>query len=464
MRTPEAATVQERGLTVALCAVGAFAAGAAVQVDNGYQHPVALAWLSVAVLAVLAALAVPSHPRLEALLARGLPLLLVAALAFQFFELSRTPPAGSLDGSPGWRLPILLGVALAALATCGLLVPRTTVRHGAVVAVLMAHLALGVWMIRSSPAPPIDVFVFQRDSAEALRGGANPYAITFPNIYGHSTFYGPGLSAGGELTFGFPYPPLSLLLSTLGEVIGGDVRYAQLIAMTLAGALMAYVRPGPVGGLVAALYLFTPRNLFVLEQSWTEPFLVLFLAATVFCAVRCPGSAPYALGLFLATKQYAVLAVPLALLLVNRPWTVARFASLTGRSLLVVAAVSLPPALLDPGAFLHSVVTLQIHQPFRPDALTYPAWIAGPGGEAPVGAGVAFIAAVGVAGLALWKAPRTPAGFTLGVSAVFLVFFALNKQAFCNYYFFVIGSLCVAVAAAAPADRAAVSADGGPTR
>jgi hypothetical protein len=40
------------------------------------------------------------------------------------------------------------------------------------------------------------------------------------------------------------------------------------------------------------------------------------------------------------------------------------------------------------------------------------------------------------------------------VSALFLAFFVLNKQAFANYYFFVVGALCVAVAAAEPAERA----------
>jgi hypothetical protein len=53
--------------------------------------------------------------------------------------------------------------------------------------------------------------------------------------------------------FGAPYPPLSLLLSSVAEVIAGDVRFAQLIAMTVAGALMASTRPGPVSHAVGAL-------------------------------------------------------------------------------------------------------------------------------------------------------------------------------------------------------------------
>ena len=36
---------------------------------------------------------------------------------------------------------------------------------------------------------------------------------------------------------------------------------------------------------------------------------------------------------------------------------------------------------------------------------------------------------------------------------MFLAFFVLNKQAFANYYFFVVGALCVAVAATEQAVR-----------
>jgi len=52
--------------------------------------------------------------------------------------------------------------------------------------------------------------------------------------------------------------------------------------------------------------------------------------------------------------------------------------------------------------------------------------------------------------LVLRRAPRTPAGFAAGASLVFLAFFAFNKQAFCNYYFFVIGGICCALAASQP--------------
>ena len=88
-----------------------------------------------------------------------------------------------------------------------------------VVALLGIHLAVGIWTIRVQPAPtpPIDVFVFQRDSVAALLSGANPYSITFPNPYPDSVYYGPGMVADGRLQFGFVYPPLSVYLSTVGQ-------------------------------------------------------------------------------------------------------------------------------------------------------------------------------------------------------------------------------------------------------
>jgi hypothetical protein len=236
----------------------------------------------------------------------------------------------------------------------------------------------------------------------------------------------------------------------------GDVRYAQLGAMTLAALCMATARRGPVGPLAAALFLFTPRNLFVLEQSWTEPFVVLFLAVTVWCAARLPRLAPFVLGLFLAVKQYAVLALPLALLIGRPPMSWRGLARTALPAVAVAALVTLPLALGDLPGFIRAVVTLQFAQPFRPEALSYLGLWAGPvvpGAPPPAppfGTGVAFAVAAATGGLALWRLPRTPAGFALGVSALFLAFFVLNKQAFANYYFFVVGALSVAVAAAEP--------------
>ena len=60
---------------------------------------------------------------------------------------------------------------------------------------------------------------------------------------------------------------------------------------------------------------------------------------------------------------------------------------------------------------------------------------------------ISFVVAAAASALALWRLPRTPAGFSAAIAMTFFAFFVFNKQAFCNYYFFVVGALYASVAA-----------------
>ena len=266
---------------------GIVAIGWALQIADGFFRPEAIFWIACA-LVVLAGAAVAARPisfvRFDRPAVRVLALI---GLLAQIWQLC--------TARPGWRMPpelVSLAWFYAGVAALGVLgasvvwgSPRwaTPLQIGGLVAV---HFALGMWMIRHSPFPFIDVNLFQRDAITALRHGIDPYGITFPDIYGPATYYGPGMSVDGRLQFGFPYPPLSLLLAWPGKLFGGDHRYAQLVAMELAAGLMAFARPKAFGPIAAVLYLTTPRIFFVLQQSWTEPFVVLGLAAVVFVACR----------------------------------------------------------------------------------------------------------------------------------------------------------------------------------
>jgi uncharacterized membrane protein len=345
--------------------------------------------------------------------------------------------------------PFHWGVALLAVAAASALcaLPRRLkpLQVGALVA---AHAALGTWIIHRSPGPLIDVHLFHRYAIAALREGTNPYALTFPDLYG-GLYYGPGLSVSGRLQFGFPYFPLSLLLSMPGQVLLGDPRFSQLAAMELAAVLMAFARPSGLGLAAAALYLTTPRTFFVLEQSWTEPMLVLGVAALVFASSRRSRLLPWLFGAFVALKQYLVFALPAAYLLIESPRHGRRLGTFLVKAAALGAAVTLPFVLWNPAAFWKSVVALQFHQPFRPDALSVLSWWAGRGHAQPP-ALISFAVALIGSALALWRLPRSAAGFAMAIAVTFMGFFAFNKQAFCNYYFFVIGALCASLAAWRP--------------
>ena len=161
----------------------------------------------------------------------------------------------------------------------------------------------------------------------------------------------------------------------------------------------------------------------MLQQAWTEPFVVLGLAVVVFAACRSPSTVPWLFGGFVVLKQYLVLAVPASLLLVRHSRDVFRFLV---RASIVAAAVTLPFVAWNARGFWNSVVTLQVHQPFRLDALSYLAWWTLRGHDRPP-ATIAFLAAALAASLGLSRLPRTPAGFASMVALTFLAFFAFEQ-------------------------------------
>jgi hypothetical protein len=430
----------------ALLVVAAVALGTASQIGSLRYRPFAMLALTLALLATVLAVAMPrardtwSAGRLE----RAARWLLGAGLFWQLALLAIYPPGGL--GRPGTAL-FLAGLAVAAVVLAAELGGLRWLGPVRLPLLLTAHVVLGAATIIATPAPGIDVHTFHVEALRALGQGINPYAITMPDIYGPTPFYGAGVVADGRVQAGFIYPPLSLLFSGAGHVLAGDYRVANLAALAGAGALLATGRPGSLAA--AALVLFTPRAFHVLGFGWTEPYLVLLLALTVWCASRARGWLPLALGLLFAAKQYTFLVAPLVLLLHPGPtrWRDTAHTLLVATG--VAAAVTLPLAVADPAAFVHSVVGFHLRQPFRADALAYPAWWeAVTGGSRVTWLGWALLPPT--IAFALRRAPATPAGFAAAVALTFLVFFAFGQQAFANYYVFVIGALGCALAATPP--------------
>jgi hypothetical protein len=313
-------------------------------------------------------------------------------------------------------------------------------------ALILMQFVLSAWLIGSDPIPRIDVFAFQQTSMHALLSGHDPYATPMPNLYaGQFDFYGPGIENGTVLNVGFPYMPLALVVMLIGA-IPDDVRYAMAASLTGAALLIGYSRPGRIAKLAAVGLLFMPRTLFVIDQSWNEPIVLLFLSLTIFCALRLPRLMPYALGLLMASKQYMPFAIVLLPLLIG--WDYRRLFGTAIRAAATAVAVTLPWALAHPKGFFNSVVMMQIRQPFRSDSLSLLAAahdLLGPRWQLPTSIG--FVVILAAAALVLWCIRPSPAGFALAVALIYFAFFAFSKQAFMNYYFLVIGAIWCAVAA-----------------
>ncbi len=431
----------DRALPALALALMALSLGYAINIKLGNYTPWALVWLTVSCVLCLAAVVLPEYPGMEATCRRLLPLTLAISIFVQTFLLLRETAADSR-----------VSLALATIAFLGFVqfFPLRGLRLPLVFIMAGAFFFAGEIAFNTyAKFPGIDVFNFQTTGSWALAHGLNPYTFRYHNIYPAGTpFYGAGVvDAQGMLTVGFPYPPLSLLMVMPGQLMGGDVRYALVIAMGLSAILMSAARPGRLGALSAAVFLLTPRAIYVLDLAWTEPLLVLTFSLTMFCACRWPKALPWCLGIYLSTKQYAVLAIPLVPLLLDGPSWGKSFRDVMAKALLVVAATNLPFFIWNAHAFFRSLVEFQLLQPFRLDALSYLVFVYNRTGGLKLPMWISLVPLSGAIGLALWRSVRSPAGFAAGVTLVHLAFFAFNKQAFCNYYYFVIATACWSIAA-----------------
>lgn len=312
---------------------------------------------------------------------------------------------------------------------------------------LVAYFVAGVVFLRVRHLP-IDTLIFENDSVHALLHGIDPYGmdITHKDIYtSQQAFYPPEAEMNGRVKVGFVYPPLTLFWMLPGYVLG-DVRYSFLLSIVLTALMMFYSEPNLNGIVSAVLILFVPDTLFVLTFGWNEPLMVMLLGATVLAARRAPRWLPIALGLFFASKQYSLLAVPLtALLLPKFSWKAYTFLLTKAGS--VAAAITLPFLLWDPRGFWWSLVGFRLRTPLRLDALTFSALL-GRHGLPPIPQWVVMVAVLAGTVFTLKKAPKTPAGFAVSLGLVSLIFFVLNIAGFCNYYFFCAGALCLGVSSA----------------
>jgi hypothetical protein len=315
-------------------------------------------------------------------------------------------------------------------------------------ALMLSYLGAGALQILLVPAPPIDVHWVQQAGSQALVGGINPYSMHIPNLYSSNDtqmFFG---DARTDLV-GYPYPPLSLLLTTLGWWIGGDVRWAMLGAQLTSALLLWKIarqrgHSDSIALGITGAWLLHPRSLFVLEQSWTEPIICAGWYALLLAASR-PSSLrtfSHAAGWFLGAKQYSLLALPL---LIRRDKYKAIF--IGG----VLTALTMVPFFLGhPRDFISGVAGPQFRQPFRPDALSVPAlldWAIG--WKAPTS--LLLIAWTGAVVLLIrpWKVrfedDRVRA-LALSASVSFFALFLFAKASFCNYYYFVGALLLAAIA------------------
>ena len=441
--------MKENGLlTGFLFGFAALSLGQALQNNGGFMSAegmvlltIALIFLGLAVLSMKISLP-PVAPRV-------LIFVLYIGLAWQLIQLLTSQPTLFIPDTFSKLWPFKAIVGLGAVTALLSITPKVwshrQLRRAAILMTFLSIFAAGVWVIRSSPDPHIDVYMFHETSSKALISGHNPYELTEPLFYSDATLYGPELVKDGRMTIGNPYPPLSIYLALLGEVVGGDVRYSLLAAILLTAVIIASIGSNRYSLLAAYIFLFTPRLFFILDLSWTEPFVLLFAVAVVWCAIYRPSWTFIVFGLLIASKQYMLLMVPLMILLIPTTASLGFWIKACAQTLAVAFLVTAPLAFWNFQAFIWNVLSAQFYQPFRPEALSYAVIYNNVTGHI-----LPFYMPFIFLGVALlWVLRfirRSPLGFSASLALCLAVFFATNKQAFGNYYFLVFGMLCCSLA------------------
>jgi hypothetical protein len=309
------------------------------------------------------------------------------------------PPVENVVTTPWLSVGIAVGAVTAAVVA---VLPWLPERWWWVALVVMAA---GYVLVILGGRPLIDVWIILRDSAGGLLRGLNPYEMSFPDV------------PPGQTDNCFNYLPATFLLTAPAQWLFGDVRWLETGYLFGAVALLGWhTRRWPLALLVGVL----PGTLYVVQQSWTEPLLLLGLVAGYVLIERDRANwAILPIALALATKQHLVVLVPLLAFWPRFGW----------RRVLITfgaaAAVCLPWVIADPGRFRTCTADFYLLTPLQNRSVSLYQLIPGQLGT---------VLVVVVLVLAYWLVVRSRTGFLLGAGVVLAAFDLVNKQTFLNQW------------------------------
>lgn len=297
------------------------------------------------------------------------------------------------------------------------------------VSLVLANQALTIIV---SPKPFIDVFTLTTQASDYLWAGLNPYTQSYPDLYQGLSGYPPGTN----------YWPVYYYWSALFR-LWGDIRVgavvAQLVTTLLLLDLLKRFEVPPITRRLYVLgWLTFPVTLFVIEQAWIEPVIVMFIVLFVWAVLKEKWwLAGGVLGLMAGLKQHLPVFVLFTLIFVWRTQRPA-FRQTFLWALITFVLVLTPFVVADPQAFFQQTVATYLQRGLRPDSLSIPAyWVNEFGWRLNnLALAVLSLLALGLGFLLLWRA-RSPGWGTWAHSLVIAYggLFLFGKQAYCNYYY-----------------------------
>jgi len=271
-----------------------------------------------------------------------------------------------------------------------------------------------------------------KEEADHLMEGKNPYKTPVTEVY-HGWI---------KEVPAYVYLPSVLYLQTIGRFLFGDVRYALIIAQF--GFLFFLWRTYRQRmdrthlELIVLLFLLHPRGIFVIEQAWTDMFILCFFGLSLWLHQQGRfRSAAAAYGYMLSLKQYLFFFV-FHWFLIERRWK--HFLLALG-----VAALSvLPFVLWDFQSFIDNGLLYNLNLPFRSGALIFFEPFNGMWGFVPSGPWTLIVGTVtAVLTFLFFRKRPMPLGYLQAVTITTFALFFVGGRATINYYYFVGGLMVI---------------------
>lgn len=368
---------------------------------------------------------------------------LFAVLLSQDHELLYANVTWGLNSLRGFTFAAGLLALTAALAA--VFCPRASCRRWVKVAIgtAAACLIAARFMVPiASPAPFIDVFWINTWAVNDFLQGKNPYSQIYPDIYKGHYGYQPG----------FTYWPSYLLAASVPGAFHLDLRFLNVLSdLSFAGILAWFSTRSKstveMAWPLALLWLAMPVSLFIIEQAWIDPFMLVLASGSILAfRFRQLNLAALLGGLAMASKQYGFI-VPSLLtigIFASMGWKPAlRFCLIVGGTLTLLVA---PFLIWDFAGFYKNTVQILMVIPMRLDSLTIPAFFVNSFGYEIPGIFL-LVSYVAVFLGCLWKVWRLPKVSSICFAATFCYgfLFLMGKQASANYYAIVVGLALVAL-------------------
>ncbi|MDQ1731750.1 MAG: hypothetical protein QOK10_1909 [Pseudonocardiales bacterium] len=330
------------------------------------------------------------------------------------------PPSPNVHQTAFYPWSVALGIAAVVLVLLSLWSAAARVRPGLLFAALAAMVVAIIITVPGGTHPMIDVWDIFQQSAAVVFHGVNPYEITSFDVPAKQT------------ANCFNYLPASFLVSWIGWISGGDVRYAEaavLLAgwLALGGLLLRRAQSERIRlqALTMVLVAMTlAGSLRVAQQAWNESLILGFLLlGAALLLTRYAGWAWVGFALALATKQHVALLLPLFAAWPGIGWRRAGYSALGG------LAICAPWVVWNFDRFKTCTVDFFLTIPARQDSISL--WRFLPHGLQ----NIAVLAGLLIGYLlALRYLPRTVGGLLIGCGLVLMGFDLSNKQTFENQW------------------------------